>query len=529
MALVDQFGRPIRRERLKGEEAGAVPLFRPLTTSHPTQGLTPIRLAQLLLAAEHGDATGYLELAEEMEEKDLHYLSVLSTRKRAVAQLDITVEAATDHADDVAAADLVREFLRREELQDELFDIEDAIGKGYSVTEIVWDLSERQWWPRRLVWRDPRWFAYDRADGRTLRLRGQAGLEELSPWKYIIHEVSAKSGLPIRGGIARSVAWAFMFKTFTIKDWAVFLEVYGQPLRIGKYHKGASEEDRRVLLEAVSNIGADAGAIIPEDMRIEFADTKQGSSGDLYERRADWLDRQVSKAVLGQTLTTEVKGGSLAAAKVHDEVRRDIMNADARQLAATLNRDLVRPLIDLNMGPRDAYPRVVIGLPDVTDIAAYTKAVVELVDRGLEIEQSVARDKLGLPEPEPGAKLLQARAGGAAAPEAPEPPARPAAHQVARHAQAAADGDAIDDLVEDALRDWERLMAPMVEPIRDLIAECEDWDEVRDRLAEAVARMDTSHLRRSLSQAGFVARLAGALGVPASEDEERLGDGRDPV
>lgn len=65
---------------------------RSILSGHPAQGLDPRRLGRLLLSAEQGDAIAYLELAEEMEEKDLHYLSVMGTRKRAVAQMPIEVE-----------------------------------------------------------------------------------------------------------------------------------------------------------------------------------------------------------------------------------------------------------------------------------------------------------------------------------------------------------------------------------------------------------------------------------------------------
>ena len=57
------------------------------------------------------------------------------------------VEPASDAAGDVGNAELVEAFIDREELEDEMFDILDAVGKGYSVTEIIWDMSERQWMP----------------------------------------------------------------------------------------------------------------------------------------------------------------------------------------------------------------------------------------------------------------------------------------------------------------------------------------------------------------------------------------------
>ena len=142
--ILDQYGNPIDLGRLKEEQAGpTVTGVRQVISGHPAQGLNPARLASILREAEDGDPTRQLELAEEIEEKDLHYQGVISTRKRAVTQLEITVEAASDQAEDIKAADLIRAWLDRDTLQDEMFDILDAIGKGYSFVEIDWDVFDR--------------------------------------------------------------------------------------------------------------------------------------------------------------------------------------------------------------------------------------------------------------------------------------------------------------------------------------------------------------------------------------------------
>jgi phage gp29-like protein len=84
---------------------------------------------------------------------------VLGTRKRSVAQLDITGRRRVGRCRATSARRHGARLARtRDELQDELFDMLDAIGKGVSFTEIVWDTSEGQWRPARLEWRDPRWF-----------------------------------------------------------------------------------------------------------------------------------------------------------------------------------------------------------------------------------------------------------------------------------------------------------------------------------------------------------------------------------
>ncbi|RWE47483.1 MAG: DUF935 family protein, partial [Mesorhizobium sp.] len=72
-----------------------------------------------------------------------------------------------------------------------------------------------------------------------------------------------------------------------------------------------------------------------------------------------------------------------AVGKTHDGVREDIEKADARQLAGTLNRDLSRPLVDLNHGPQKKYPRILIGRPEQIDITALVTNVAKLVPLGL--------------------------------------------------------------------------------------------------------------------------------------------------
>src|ERR1700693_5020782 len=113
MTLYDAFGREVDVERLREEQAApTMSGVRNIYSSmHPSVGLTPERLTQILREAEFGDPFLYLELAEEMEEKDLHYLAVLGTRKQTVCDLDLEVRPASSAKDDLRAAEMVRAML----------------------------------------------------------------------------------------------------------------------------------------------------------------------------------------------------------------------------------------------------------------------------------------------------------------------------------------------------------------------------------------------------------------------------------
>ena len=371
----------------------------------PSVGLTPTRLARLLRDAENGQWDDYLALAERMEEKDAQYLAVLGVRKRQVSQKHLHITPADDTNDAMQDAELVRQFINRMTIEDELFDMLDAVGKGYSVTEILWETSERQWMPTALKWMDPRLFVFK---NHRLELGNHHESEALRPFQFITLSLRAKSGLPSRGGLARPMAWIYLFKNFSIRGWLEFAEIYGQPLRLGRYHNGASEEEKRTLLRAVAGISRDAAAIIPESMSIEFASANARGSGELYENLASYMDRQISKLVLGQTSTIDAISGGHAVGQEHDKVRQDIMRADARQLEATLNQQLIRPLVMLNHGARASYPRLIIedDTNERPNWDVLSKALERLVPLGLQVSEQEVRSMLGLSRPKEGDALL---------------------------------------------------------------------------------------------------------------------------
>lgn len=411
-------GKPIELDVLQQEIAApAIAGIRQVWHAPVASHLTPQRLSNILLAAIQGDANPYLTLAEEMEERDMHYASVLGTRKLALVGLDVRVESATDDREDVRRADAIRELTNTAEFGEMMAHLVDALGKGYAVSEIVWDRSGREWAPQ-FVERDPRFFRFDRETGRELRLLDAADPAHgipLAPYKFVVHQPRIRSGLPIRGGLARLAAPSYMCKAWTWRDWMSFADIYGLPMRVGTYGPGANKEDIAKLMAAVANLGSDAAAVMPDSVRIAFEQAANvAGAGDFFSKLASFWDKQISKGVLGQTMTAD-DGASLSQAEVHQLVRLDIMTADAKAFSNTLQRQVVRPHIDLNFGPGPGgYPRITIVVPKPENTAALVDALQKLVPMGLTVEQSVVRDKLGIPDPEKDAVVLQAPAAQAA-------------------------------------------------------------------------------------------------------------------
>ncbi len=392
--------------------------FDPRLHARPlARGLTPEQLHAYLDAAALGEATDYLTLAEEMEERSPAYAAVLSTRKRAVLGLTRRVEAASDSARDIELRDAVETYLvQPPALTRLLTGLLDALGKGYSAVEIEWDTT---WRPGNYHWRDPRHFRYDRATGQTLHLLNErwGDGEPLPPLRFIVHEPRLKMGLPIRGGLARLAAITELCRHLALESWLAFAESYGAPVRIAKaddrfFPEDATEraayvEDLQTKLQSL--LGADACAVLPKSVDMELQ-AGPVSNADIYQQLVEHCEKSLSKAILGRSDAADATSGQLGGQDFASDVRRDILESDAEELSHTLNAQLVRPFIDLNYGPQAAYPRIQLAVPDQEDLTGLADMLAKLVPLGLKVEQSVIRDKWGLPDPEKDAELLGVKA-----------------------------------------------------------------------------------------------------------------------
>ncbi len=423
--LLDQFGTPIPSAVIRAMREEIAPpgaqYGRPPLSGHLAFGIEPGRLGAVLRGADAGDSLGFMILAEEVEELFPHYAAVLAKRRRQVSQLPITIEAAAGDAAFETHADLVRDWVDGGVLQSALFDITDAIGKGYSIAEIMWDTTPGRIVPAALCYRPPRWFEVSYADGRTFQLRTETGLTDLMEHKFLRHLHPSKSGLAVRSGLTRAVMFLWLYAGYTARDWAIFTQAYGLPIRVGRYGPEASETDKRVLWRAVSSIAGDVAAIIPKSMELEFVKATDRTAGaQLFERRADWLNREVSKLVLGGTAGTEAISGGHAVGQEHRQVEDDVEKFDAGLLSTSITRQLVQKMVAFTFGPQARYPVLKIGRPNEVPLAEVIDAVAKFVPLGLTFRAEDIRNRLGLTAPDGDDEVLggaPAAPGGKPAPD----------------------------------------------------------------------------------------------------------------
>lgn len=534
--LIDVYGNPLRSEVLatpQSESAHVAHLHREFA-GHPSRNLTPVKLARILETAELGNLQGQAELFTDMEERDAHLFAELSKRKRVLATIPWRIDpprGAT--ASEKADADYLNEVIGDIEGWEELLiDMADGIGHGFSPIEFEWEKLGKDRVVRQFHHRPQAWFQLPTGDQDTLLLRatGSAG-QALLPFGWMVHRPKARSGYVARTGLFRVLAWPYLFKHYATRDLAELLEIYGLPIRLGKYPPGTGDPEKASLMRAVIQLGHSAAGIIPEGMAIEFQKAAEGSDGPFLSMMR-YCDDAISKAVLGGTLTSntsESGGGAMALGNVHNEVRHDLKAADARQLAGTLSRDLLWPLLVLNRpgehDPRRA-PRLVFDTRDPDEVAQVAANIKTAAELEMDMPLQWAREQLGIPEPQAGEAVLGGKktpaqpqaptAPATAAPEGDAEAGAPAKGKAALAAQLAAlpqpqdapalQADRLDADLDPAVTDW-------IDRIRALVDRCDSLEQIRDGLLELMPDMRLDDYTRAMQQALAAAALAGRYEV----------------
>ena len=173
-------------------------------------------------------------------------------------------------------------------------------------------------------------------------------------------------GNPLGSGIAPSVYHPVQFKRRLMQFALGYADRFGSPQAIAKYP--ANQPNMKGVLEDfLKRMGQEGYAAMPLEAQIEFL-SAGGQGNRIYAELIDYLDGEISKAVLGETGTTDQQtgGGSRARDQVGNEVRLEIAAGDAKLLADTLNTSLIPWIVALNFGDKVRPPRIEWSFPELT-------------------------------------------------------------------------------------------------------------------------------------------------------------------
>jgi SPP1 gp7 family putative phage head morphogenesis protein len=245
---------------------------------------------------------------------------------------------------------------------------------------------------------------------RELRLLTPYNLvdgEEIPDRKFFTFRYGSTDN-PYGKGLGQRLWWPVWFKKHGIKYWVIFSEKFGAPTVMGKYPQGTDQTKQDELLAALDAVQQEAGIILPEGFDLSFLEAMRTSTVSTHKELVEYMNRQISKVVLGQTLTTELGNkGSFAASKTHDNVRDDIVRADANLQAELFNNEPIKWIIDYNFPGVTVYPKLVIRTEKEKDLkpqAERDKIIIK--DVGLPVTEQYLYDTYKIPKPQDGEELL---------------------------------------------------------------------------------------------------------------------------
>ncbi|SNT07475.1 DUF935 domain-containing protein [Pseudomonas segetis] len=491
---------------------------------HPSKGLTPGRLYQILEAAEQGDLQAQSDLFEDMEEKDPQIGADLLKRRQLAAELEWQIIApdnataqekkATEHANEVFSA---------MEVEDLVLDLGSGLGHGWANLELNWQRDGAIRYIEQPTLRPHSWFRLHPDDQNVLTLRDMSATgAELWPLGWVDHRHRARPGYVARSGLHRMLAWPYLFQNYALGDLAQLLEIYGMPARLGKYPKNATDKEKATLLRAVVSMGKDAAGIVPEGMAIEFLEAAQGRS-DVYLAMMNWCERSKSRVILGGTLTSGTGEGTNtnALGNVHERGQTSLIRSDVRQYCSSIRKSILWPMAALNFGITHANraPRFVLDMGETEDLQALATTLPVFVDMGANIPTWWLHEKTGIPKAGKDDEVLRP------APQAPmtamlrQQPARP----LAALRQSKGPATPADAIAARLAREGDPHIAGWLERIEAMLEAASSLEEFRKMLLAAQDDLDEDKLAELLGDGLSVADLAGRSDI---EDVSESSNGR---
>ena len=286
---------------------------------------------------------------------DSHLESAWSVRCSTVSGAAWAIAPGGEGRREREAADGFGSMLAELDMPRIIDEMTSAVAYGYSPLEVIWGSRDGRWVFTDVVGKPPQWFEFNQ-DNQLVFRTGIVGTEELPPDRFLIARHRPSYANPYGDKVFSKCFWPVTFKKNGFRWWTVFIEKYGGAFLYGKYPSNAGESYKTELMGALERMVSDAVAIAPEgsDITIQSVGNKGGLSG-AHAGYIAAANAEISKAVLGQTLTTEIGDkGSYAAAQAHNLVREDLAAADRRRAAKLFSR-LAGAYTAYNFG-RDVVP-----------------------------------------------------------------------------------------------------------------------------------------------------------------------------
>ena len=264
---------------------------------------------------------------------DPHVWSCIQSRKSGLLSLHYEI-VGEEHAAEIG------EIIDKIDIYEVMRSILEAPLFGWQPLEVIWEYremnGESQLCPSRVIARPHEWFTF-RGDGTLLVRSSDGKYRGINPCKVLCPRFEATADNPYGHSLLAKCYWAVMFKSSAMQNWTKFCEKYGMPILVGQYTRGATGDEAQRLADALAAMNEDSVIVTPDDINITLHEAARGSSSELYRDLIKYCNAEISKAILSQTLTTELDMGSYAATETHFKIRREVILSDMQLVESTVN------------------------------------------------------------------------------------------------------------------------------------------------------------------------------------------------
>ncbi|MBO6181516.1 DUF935 family protein [bacterium] len=424
---------------------------------------------------------------------DPHVFACVQSRKSGVLSLEWDINRGSDKDKN---AEEIETLLKKLNMQKLISDILDATQFGFQPLEIMWERDKSgHIFPKSVIAKPQEWFCFD--DDNNLKFRTKENFygEIVPDKKFLLAQNNPTYNNPYGERTLSRVFWNVTFKKGGLKFWVVFTEKFGMPHLIGKHPRGASRAETESLADMLEEMVQDAIAVIPDDSSVEIQEANKTSSAEIYDKLIDKMNAEISKAILGQTLTTEVGStGSYAASNTHMQVRQDIIDADKKLVEDVINQ-LIRWIYEINFSNADA-PVFELYAPEDVDLTLAQRDKI-LYDTGVKFTKEYFIKTYGLEEEDFDIK------------EDFYPPQNPNFKEFKEEEEQTPPGqEQIEDLFN-FLSETELTQnaQKMISPLISLIEKCDSFEEAYELLTDK--NLHSKKFEESIQKALFLCELQG--------------------
>ncbi len=275
---------------------------------------------------------------------DPHVWSCIQSRKSGLLAMEYKIIG------DGGIAELINDLFDSLNIYSMLSDILEAPLFGFQPLEILWTYSssaKMKLVPKQIIAKPQEWFFFDTIG--NLKIKSSENKKGIpAPMEKILcvtHESSYQN--PYGTSLLAKCYWACTFKNGGLRFWVNFMERFGMPVLLGKYTRGAGDEEIQKLAEVLADMSENSVIVSPEDIEITMQEAARTSSVDLYYQLIKLCNAEISKAILSQTLTTELDSGSYAASQTHFSIRKEVIRSDVHLVEKTVNQ-LIQLILEIN-------------------------------------------------------------------------------------------------------------------------------------------------------------------------------------